>query len=134
MKKRIVIDTNAYSALMCGNKDVIAALNGAVEVLVPIAVLGELHDGFRCGNKVAENVKILNSFLAKPSVKAVDATRITAELYGEIKNTLATEGHPVPINDVWIAAQARENKAEVLTFDRHFRFMENCGVRATVLG
>ena len=133
MKKRIVIDTNAYSALMCGHEGVIAALNGAVEVLVPIAVLGELHDGFRGGSRMAENVKILKSFFAKPSVRVVDATRATAELYGEIKSILSAAGHPVPVNDVWIAAQARENKAEVLTFDHHFSFMGSCGVNATVL-
>ena len=54
-KRRLMIDTNAYSALMSGHPDVIAFLNDAIEVLVPIAVLGELQT--------------LKSFLAKPSVK-----------------------------------------------------------------
>ena len=59
-KRRLMIDTNAYSALMSGHEGVIAALNNALEVLVPIAVLGELHDGFRGGTRTAENLKILN--------------------------------------------------------------------------
>ena len=132
-KRRLMIDTNAYSALMSGHGGVIAALNDAIEVLVPIAVLGELHDGFRGGTKTAENLKTLKSFLAKPSVKVVDATQTTAERYGEIKSTLSKSGHPVPINDIWIAAQSLERNADILTFDRHFRFMEACGVKAVLL-
>ena len=132
-KRRLMIDTNAYSALMSGHDDVIAALNDAIEVLVPIAVLGELHDGFRGGTKMVENLKTLKSFLAKPSVKVVDATQATAERYGEIKSALSKSGHPVPINDIWIAAQALERNVDILTFDRHFRFMEICGVRAVLL-
>ena len=132
-KRRLMIDTNAYSALMSGHGGVIAALNDAIEVLVPIAVLGELHDGFRGGTKTAENLKTLKSFLAKPSVKVVDATQTTAERYGEIKSTLSKSGHPVPINDIWIAAQSLERNADILTFDRHFLFMEACGVKAVLL-
>ena len=30
------------------------------------------------------------------------------------------DGSPIPINDVWIAAQAMEHGAELLTDDRHF--------------
>lgn len=132
-KRRLMIDTNAYSALMIGHDDVIAALNDAIEVLVPIAVLGELHDGFRGGTKMVENLKTLKSFLAKPSVKVVAATQATAERYGEIKNALSKSGHPVPINDIWIAAQALERNVDILTFDHHFRFMKICGVRAVLL-
>lgn len=131
-KRRLMIDTNAYSALMSGHEGVIAALNNALEVLVPIAVLGELHDGFRGGTKTTENLKIRKSFLAKPSVKVVDATQVTAEHYGAIKSALSKIGRPVPTNDIWIAAQALERNAEILTFDHHFSFMELCGVKAQV--
>ena len=131
-KRRLMIDTNAYSALMSGHEGVIAALNNALEVLVPITVLGELHDGFRGGRRVAENLKTLKSFLAKPSVKVVDATQVTAEHYGEIKSTLSKIGRPVPTNDLWIAAQALDRDAEILTFDHHFSFMEPCGVKVMV--
>ena len=132
-KRRLMIDTNAYSALMSGHADVIALLNDAMEVLVPIAVLGELYDGFRGGTRLAENIKTLKSFLAKSSVKVVDATHATAEHYGKVKNALSKVGHPVPINDIWIAAQSLERDAEILTFDRHFCFMESCGVRTILL-
>jgi len=129
MTRRLAIDTNAYSALMSGHGGVIAALNGAVEVLVPIAVLGELHDGFRGGTKLAENLKILKSFLARPTVKVMNATVATAERYGEIKSVLVKAGTPVPTNDIWIAAQSLEHKAAILTFDHHFQFMEPCGIK-----
>ncbi len=133
MKRRLVMDTNAYSALMCGDKRIVAALNAALEVFVPIAVLGELYDGFRGGTRTSENIKILNAFLSKPVVKVIDATRTTAERYGEIKSMLSKSGHPVPINDVWIAAQALEHNADILTFDHHFQFMASCGVRTVAI-
>ena len=119
-KRRLMIDTNAYSALMSGHEGVVSALNNALEVLVPIAVLGELHDGFRGGTRTAENLKILKSFLAKPSVKVVDATQVTAERYGAIKSALSKIGRPVPTNDIWIAAAALETGARLISYDADF--------------
>ena len=104
MKPRVVIDTNAYSALMSGDVRIAEMLSGAEEVIVPIAVLGELHDGFRGGTRRAENEKILALFLSKPNVRVPDITASDAERYGEIKDALRQAGHPVPTNDIWIAA------------------------------
>ena len=43
MKPRVVLDTNAYSALMSGDVRIAEMLSSAQDVMVPIAVLGELH-------------------------------------------------------------------------------------------
>ncbi len=37
------------------------------------------------------------------------------------KDTLKTAGAPIPLNDVWISAQALEAGGWLITFDRHFR-------------
>lgn len=133
MKPRVVIDTNAYSALMSGDVRIAELLSGAEEVIVPIAVLGELHDGFRGGARRKENEKLLALFLSKSNVRVPDMTAESAERYGEIKDALRKAGHPVPTNDIWIAVQAAEASARVISFDRHFEYISEVGVDVELL-
>lgn len=86
-----------------------------------IFVLGELHAGFAGGVKQRENKAILNRFLSKPSVKILNATAETAEVFGAVRNGLKQSGTPLPINDVWIAAHGIETGSVIVTFDQHFR-------------
>jgi tRNA(fMet)-specific endonuclease VapC len=44
----------------------------------------------------------------------------TAEVFGFIKYNLKKVGPPLPVNDVWIAAQGIETGSVILTFDSHF--------------
>jgi tRNA(fMet)-specific endonuclease VapC len=44
----------------------------------------------------------------------------TAQEYGKIKAELAHAGSPIPENDLWIAAQARETGLPLATCDAHF--------------
>jgi tRNA(fMet)-specific endonuclease VapC len=44
----------------------------------------------------------------------------TAEQYGQIKAELARIGRPIPENDVWIAAMARQHDLPIATRDAHF--------------
>ncbi len=41
-------------------------------------------------------------------------------IFAEVKHALKRAGTPLPLNDVWIAAQALETGAVVATFDAHF--------------
>ena len=117
---RILLDTNAYVALLSGEKAVLDALGAADTVYVSVFVLGELHCGFRGGSRPRENRDILTRFLRKPTVKILHATPETAEIFGEIKQRLRAAGTPIPINDVWISAHAIETGAVVVTYDKHF--------------
>jgi tRNA(fMet)-specific endonuclease VapC len=47
-------------------------------------------------------------------------TRTTADRFGRIAAALRQAGTPIPTNDIWIAAQAFESDAELVTFDEHF--------------
>jgi tRNA(fMet)-specific endonuclease VapC len=84
-------------------------------------VLGELYAGFAGGTKGRENRQALQRFLSKPTVKILNATAETAEVFGHVKSDLKKAGNPIPINDVWIAAHAIETGAVVITYDSHFR-------------
>jgi tRNA(fMet)-specific endonuclease VapC len=118
--KKILLDTNAYSALLKGDAKVLAAVGEADIVFVSVIVLGELYAGFCGGVKEAENKKLLNGFLSKSTVRIMAVSKETAEIFGVIKQQLKVAGTPIPINDVWIAAHAMENGARLISYDQHF--------------
>jgi len=119
--RKILIDTNAFSAYLLGDRHVLEALSGAEIVFLSIFVLGELYAGFKGGLKEKENLDILNRFLAKPTVQVLDASIETAEMFAMIKDTLRKLGKPLPINDVWIAAHTMETASLLVTYDLHFK-------------
>ncbi len=119
--KKILLDTNAYTGLLLGNPNIFDALGRADTVFMSVFVLGELHAGFRGGNKEAANRRQLDDFLQRPTVRILPATLETAEIFGVIKHRLRQAGTPLPINDVWIAAHATESGAYLLTSDNHFK-------------
>jgi tRNA(fMet)-specific endonuclease VapC len=118
--KRILLDTNAYARLLAGDDHVLDALSGAAVVYMSVFVLGELVAGFAGGSKEQQNRETLGSFLRKPTVKILNATSETADIFGFVKSRLKLVGTPIPINDVWIAAHGLETGSTVITFDRHF--------------
>ena len=118
--RRVMLDTNAYAALLSGDALVRETLNSATEILLPLFVVGELEAGFRGGTRYAENVAILQRFLNKPEVREVASGHETARIYGEVKDALKRAGTPIPANDLWIASSAIEHSATLVTYDRHF--------------
>jgi len=119
--RKVVIDRNAYSAFFSGDISVRNAIVTADLVLMSTIVIGELYFGFFGGTKFNQNKSQLESFLGKSNIQIVGITLETAEIFGEIQNELKSRGKPIPINDVWIAAQAIEAGAKLVTFDAHFQ-------------
>ncbi len=123
--KKIVLDTNAYSKLLLGTNEVLDSIVDSDIVYMSIFVLGELYAGFKGGTKERKNLKILNQFLKKPTVKVLTGSNETAEIFALIKNQLKNDGKPIPINDVWIAAHTIESGSILVTYDSHFDSIEN---------
>jgi tRNA(fMet)-specific endonuclease VapC len=118
--RKILLDTNAYSAFISGDEAVLSALGAAETVYLSIFVLGELLAGFAGGKKEQENRRLLEQFKSKSTVKILNATEDTSEIFASIKNALAKAGTPIPINDVWIASHAVETGSLLVTGDNHF--------------
>lgn len=119
MEVIVVLDTNAYSdwrrsGAWAGN---IAA---ADRVVVPSVVLGELEFGFLRGTRRAENRRKLLEFLRDPHVEVAVVDHRTAEIYAELLLYLRDKGKPIPTNDIWIAALARQSGGELAARDGHF--------------
>ena len=121
---RLALDTNAYSALMRGHRDVASIVRRAEAILLPAIVVGELLYGFRCGSRFEENAARLEAFLETRPVELLPVTSVTADRFGRIATALRERGTPIPTNDVWIAAQAMEAGADLLSSDAHFDLVE----------
>lgn len=121
---RVLIDTNAYVALLAGDEEIAAQLSGADAVLVSPVVIGELLDGFLGGSRERENRAVLRRFLAKPRTVIAPISADSAEWFALIKRQLRAKGKPIPMNDVWIAASAMEHGARLLSKDAHFDAIE----------
>jgi len=118
--KRVLLDTNAYTRLLTGDQEVLKALANAECVYVPVVVIGELLAGFKGGAREQQNRKLLDEFLERETVLMLPVTIKTAEVFAELMHRLKKAGNPIPINDVWIAAQAVEAGAFLVTYDKHF--------------
>ena len=124
MAVRVLLDTNAYAALMADRGPVADIVRRADVVLLSAVVLGELLFGFRNGTRYDENRVQLDAFLSRRFVQTLDVTLESAERFGLIAAQLRRRGTPIPTNDVWIAAHAMESGGHLLSFDRHFEAVE----------
>jgi tRNA(fMet)-specific endonuclease VapC len=121
---RVLLDTNAYSALSRGRLEASDHFRQAQEVILSTIVLGELLFGFQNGSRYLDNRRRLEEFLQQPRVRIVTLTLETAEHFGEISAKLRKRGKPIPTNDIWIAAQAVETGSDLLSSDSHFGEIE----------
>jgi predicted nucleic acid-binding protein len=117
----VILDTNALSALADGDGALEPVLRRATEIAVPVIVLGEYLYGIRKSRDRRRYEGWLADLIA--ACRILDVDQSTAELYAEIRDQLKIKGRPIPINDLWIAAQARQHKLPVISRDGHFDFV-----------
>jgi len=117
----MILDTNALSALADGDEKVAAHLDDDPLPAVPVIVLGEYRYGIRESRHRADYESWLSENLVRYAVLPVDAA--TATVYADLRQELKTLGKPIPENDIWIAALARQHRLPVLSRDQHFSFV-----------
>lgn len=119
MSGKYLLDTNIIIALFAGDPFVKKHIVKAGEIFIPAIVIGELFFGaFKSGRPKANTARIEN-FAASNTVVACDIG--TSRKYGYIKNLLHKKGHPIPENDLWIAALAMEYELTLVSRDEHFK-------------
>jgi tRNA(fMet)-specific endonuclease VapC len=91
------------------------------DIAVPVIVLGEYKYGVRQSRYLARYERWLADVVANCRVLAVDEG--TAEQYADIRAELKRGGRPIPGNDLWIAALARQHGLPLLSRDLHFDFV-----------
>jgi tRNA(fMet)-specific endonuclease VapC len=122
----MILDTNGLSALMGLNKAFLKRFARVPRWCLSVAVLGEYRYGLsRSRDRVALEAAI-DELERTQQVLPISAT--TARHYAEIRETLRIKGRPIPVNDLWIAAQGREQWLPVVTRDSHFQQVEGLEV------
>jgi len=121
---RILLDTNAYSHFKRGSESVADIVHHANHLYFSTIVAGELLYGFRNGSNCARNTAELREFINHPLVSTVSVSLETADRFSRIAACLRKNGTPIPSNDIWIAAQALEYGADLISFDQHFEKIE----------
>lgn len=114
----MILDTNALSAFFDGDSGLRQVIASAREIFLPVIVLGEYRFGLMHSR---ERRKIEPAFAAFTSaVRILPVDSGTVEPYAEIRSELKRAGKPMPSNDVWIAALARQYNLSLVSRDTHF--------------
>jgi tRNA(fMet)-specific endonuclease VapC len=114
----VILDTNAISAAVAKDARLQQTLRSFGRPSIPLPAIGEYSFGLR-GSTQADKLLLLFSTLVHRSI-VLYPNLDTAEFYADIRHELKTKGRPVPENDIWIAALARQHSLPVATRDAHF--------------
>jgi predicted nucleic acid-binding protein len=114
----MILDTNALSAFADGVPRVVQHVGTADELHVPVIVLGE----YRFGIATSRRRREYEAWLARGRAfwNVLPVVEETAAYYAWIRQQLKRAGAPLPANDVWIAALARQHELPILSRDAHF--------------
>ena len=114
----LIIDTNALSAIAEADPGAGEQFVQARQVAIPVIVLGEYRFGIAQSRHRRKYERWLEELTSVCEVLDVDVE--TATHYAALRGELKRAGTPIPSNDAWIAALARQHALPVLTRDRHF--------------
>jgi predicted nucleic acid-binding protein len=117
----MILDTNALSAFFDGDSQLRKVISTARELCLPVIVLGEYRYGLLHSRERKKIEPALAAFAESSRVLTVDTE--TVQPYAEICSELKRAGKPLPSNDIWIAALARQYNLPVVSRDAHFDFV-----------
>lgn len=120
---KCLLDTSVIIHAFKNKNTITDRLNAIAEIYVPVAVVGELYYGAYKSTNPEKHIKQIQSFLMNCKILSPDA--ITGDTYGNMKAALIKKGKPIPENDIWIAAMARQHNLPLFTTDNHFTEIDN---------
>jgi predicted nucleic acid-binding protein len=121
----VILDTNAVSSLLAGNKVLGRILAAGDRHHLPLTVIGEYQFGLLALRKQQRYRSLFRRFETESIMLCPD--RETADWYAGIRHELKQQGTPIPENDLWIAALARQHSLEIVSNDLHFDHVQ--GIR-----
>jgi tRNA(fMet)-specific endonuclease VapC len=124
---RHLLDTNVAIAILEEELDLEQYRGSGVEVFLNTVVAGELFFGAEKSRRVEENVARIRALTLRCPVLPCDLE--TARYYGAVKQLLQRKGRPIPENDIWIAASARQHGLTLVTQDGHFESLEDLSIK-----
>lgn len=118
----MILDTNAVSALFAGDSRLGRVLAGDTQHHLPVIVIGEYRFGLLRSRGGGRLGRLLDSLIRESVVLSV--VDETATHYARVRQELRRTGRPIPENDVWIAALARQHRERIVSRDGHFDAIE----------
>jgi len=114
----VILDTNAVSAVADNQAAAVPIFSSVASIELPAIVLGEYRFGIAQSRRRKEYEKWLEELIAATQVLSVDEE--TSRHYAQIRSELKKAGKPIPSNDLWIAALARQHRLPLMSQDAHF--------------
>jgi tRNA(fMet)-specific endonuclease VapC len=114
----VILDTNGLSAVAEGEAAMEPILRKAVQIAIPVIVLGEYRYGISHSRNRNHYEQWLVRYLSK--FRILDVDERTTVSYSAIRTELKKTGTPIPSNDVWIAALCRQHSLPIVSRDLHF--------------
>jgi tRNA(fMet)-specific endonuclease VapC len=106
--------------LRADNAAIAARVLALPEIILPVVVVGELL--FGAENSARLYLPRYLEFMAACIV--VPLARETAIVYAQTRLALKRNGRPIPMNDIWIAAQCLEHGWVLVTDDSDFDYVD----------
>jgi tRNA(fMet)-specific endonuclease VapC len=119
----VILDTNALSALLDKDAALLKAIQESRELALPVIVLGEFRFGINVSRRRDEYLAWLRRDLSL--FRVLPVVEETSVYYAAIRSELKASGSPIPANDAWIAALARQHRMPIVSRDTHFDKVEN---------
>ncbi len=118
MSGNLLLDTNVIIRFVNGVTELFSLFDDEEKLFVSSVTVGELMYGAEKSSKRDFNHEHFLGLCEALHIITPDAD--TAVQYGLIKAQLKKKGHPIPENDIWIAATAIAGDLTLVTSDSDF--------------
>jgi tRNA(fMet)-specific endonuclease VapC len=122
MSGEIALDTSVAVRFLNGDAAITSRVLAVLEIVLPIVVVGELLFGAENSTRPLQNLPRYLEFISVCVVTPLG--RETATTYAQTRLALKRKGRPIPMNDVWIAAQCLEHGWVLVTGDTDFDYVD----------
>lgn len=123
MSGEIALDTSVAVRFLNGDATVIEKVLALPEIVLPLVVAGELLFGAENSSRPLQNLPRYLEFISTCMV--VPLGRETTSVYAQTRLFLTRKGRPIPMNDIWIAAQCLEQGWTLVTDDTDFDYVDS---------
>lgn len=114
----MILDTNAVSALLAGDPAIAEILADDDRHELPVIVIGNYRYGLARSRDRGRLGRLFDLLIHHSNVLSIDVD--TTSHYALVREELRRAGRPIPENDVWIAALARQHDLALVSRDDHF--------------